>query len=117
VIFDDDRASNRRLVARLPHGDADRVGAAEKSSIRPGLPVWSTIHATFVPLIGHRTPGVKTGPAELHEAIEQKRRRRSTPNLKAQVLEFHARGAVAAAIADTLDVADRRVNEIIAAAA
>jgi hypothetical protein len=44
--------------------------AAEKSSMRAGLPVWSTIHATFVPLIGHRLPGVKTGPAELHEAIE-----------------------------------------------
>jgi hypothetical protein len=45
----------------------------------------------------------------------QKRRRRSTPNLKAQVLEPHSRGAVQAAVAD-LNVSDRRVREMKAAA-
>jgi DNA-binding NarL/FixJ family response regulator len=48
---------------------------------------------------------------------EKKRQRRSTPNVKAQVLELHSRGAVEAAIADTLNLSDRRVREIIRAAA
>ena len=56
-----------------------------------------------------------------HEArfadTAKKLRRRSTPNLKGQVLELHSRGVVPAAIADTLNVADRRVREIIRAAA
>lgn len=42
-----------------------------------------------------------------------KQRRRSTPNLKGQVLELHSRGVVATAIADQLNIADRRVKEII----
>ena len=42
-----------------------------------------------------------------------KQRRRSTPNLKGQVLELHSRGVVATAIADQLNIADRRLNEII----
>jgi hypothetical protein len=49
--------------------------------------------------------------------LEKKRRRRSTPNLKGQVLDFHLRGVMPTAIADTLNVSDRRVNEILRAAA
>jgi hypothetical protein len=45
-----------------------------------------------------------------------KRHRRTTPNLREQVLALHARGLVASAIADTLNVADRRVREILKAA-
>ncbi len=48
---------------------------------------------------------------------DKKLRRRSTPNLKGQVLELHSRGAMPAAIADTLNIADRRVKEIIRTAA
>jgi hypothetical protein len=50
-------------------------------------------------------------------AAKQKRRRRSTPNLKAQVLELHRRGIVPAAIADQINVSDRRVADIIRDAA
>jgi hypothetical protein len=42
--------------------------AAEKSSRRAGRPVWSTIHATFVPFDGHRMPGGKAASVVPHEA-------------------------------------------------
>ena len=42
--------------------------AAEKSSIRADRPVWSTIHATFVPSVGHRLPVGKAASVVLHEA-------------------------------------------------
>jgi hypothetical protein len=45
-----------------------------------------------------------------------KRYRRTTPNLRDQVLGLHARGLVVSAIADALNVADRRVREILKAA-
>jgi len=46
-----------------------------------------------------------------------KRQRRTSADLTAQVVELHARGVVEAAIADTLNVSDRRVGEILSAAA
>lgn len=48
-------------------------------------------------------------------APKPKRRRRTTPGIKAQVAELHARGMIPAAIADTLNLADRRVKELLAA--
>jgi hypothetical protein len=46
-----------------------------------------------------------------------KRHRRTGPTVRQQVLELHGRGAVVAAIADTLNIADRRVKDILAHAA
>ena len=45
-----------------------------------------------------------------------KRARRTTETLKAKVLNLNERGVVPAAIADTLNISDRRVNEILRAA-
>jgi hypothetical protein len=42
-----------------------------------------------------------------------KRQRRSAVDLRRQVLDLHRRGLVVAAIADALNVADRRVQQII----
>lgn len=42
-----------------------------------------------------------------------KRRRPTTPGLRVQVLELRDRGLVVAAIADTLNISDRRVREIL----
>ncbi|HEY2371391.1 MAG TPA: hypothetical protein VGH82_02475 [Gaiellaceae bacterium] len=51
-------------------------------------------------------------------AVEKpKRQRRSGPTVKAQVLELHGRGALPAAIADTLNLSDRRVKELLRDAA
>jgi len=41
------------------------------------------------------------------------RQRRSTPSLREQVLALRERGLVAAAIADTLNLSDRRVRELL----
>lgn len=49
-------------------------------------------------------------------AQKAKQRRHTTRNLRGQVLELHRRGAMAEAIADTLDVSDRRVQSILASA-
>jgi hypothetical protein len=46
----------------------------------------------------------------------EKRTRRTTETFKAKVLNLHARGVISAAIADTLNVSDRRVKEILRAA-
>lgn len=46
-----------------------------------------------------------------------KRRRRTTQDLVEQVTELHTRGLAATAIADTLNLGDRRVREIITALA
>jgi transcriptional regulator len=43
-------------------------------------------------------------------------RRRTTECLRVKVLNLHERGVVPAAIADTLNVSDRRVKEIVRAA-
>jgi hypothetical protein len=45
-----------------------------------------------------------------------KRQRRTTVSLRDQVLALHGRGVVAAAIADRLNVSDRRVANILKAA-
>ena len=45
-----------------------------------------------------------------------KRTRRTTETLKAKVLNLHERGVIPAAIADQLNVSDRRVKEILRAA-
>jgi hypothetical protein len=42
-----------------------------------------------------------------------KRQRRTSANLKAQVLQLHTRGMVPTAIADVLNVSDRRVKELL----
>jgi hypothetical protein len=47
---------------------------------------------------------------------QAKCQRRTGPTVKAQVLELHGRGLVPAAIADTLNMSDRRVAEILKAA-
>ncbi|HEY2373270.1 MAG TPA: hypothetical protein VGH82_12150 [Gaiellaceae bacterium] len=50
-------------------------------------------------------------------AVEKpKRQRRSGPTVKTQILELHSRRVVPSAIADTLNVSDRRVQTILAAA-
>ena len=54
---------------------------------------------------------------EKFAGTKAKRQRRSTPNVKGQVLELHSRGVVTPAIADTLNLSDRRVKEIIRTAA
>jgi len=46
----------------------------------------------------------------------EKRTRRTTETLKTKVLNLHARGVVPTAIADVLNVSDRRVKEILGAA-
>jgi hypothetical protein len=46
-------------------------------------------------------------------APKPKRRRRTTAELRHQVLELHRRKIVPAAIADTLNVSDRRVAQIL----
>jgi hypothetical protein len=45
-----------------------------------------------------------------------KRRRRTDASLRRDVLERHGRGRMVAAIADVLNVSDRRVKEILASA-
>ena len=50
------------------------------------------------------------------ERPKVRRQRRTNADLTAQVVELHSRGAVVAAIADTLNIADRRVTEILASA-
>jgi DNA-binding NarL/FixJ family response regulator len=60
---------------------------------------------------GHRNgkpAGGKNGKPRLQ------RQRRTTPRLREQVLELHRRGLLPAAIADQLNLSDRRVAEIIA---
>lgn len=47
---------------------------------------------------------------------DEKRTRRTTETLRAKVLNLHERGVVATAIADTLNVSDRRVVQILRAA-
>ena len=42
--------------------------------------------------------------------------RRTTESMKTKVLNLHERGVVPAAIADTLNISDRRVSEILRAA-
>ena len=54
---------------------------------------------------------VKRQPAKV------KRQRRTTADVSAQVVELHGRGIVDAAIADTLNLSDRRVREILTTAA
>jgi hypothetical protein len=51
------------------------------------------------------------------ERSEAKRNRRSSAELKAEVLELHGRGLVPAAIADVLNISDRRVKAQVAKAA
>lgn len=51
------------------------------------------------------------------EPSKPKRSRRTTGELRGQVLELRSRGLVGTAIADALNVSDRRVNTILAAAA
>jgi hypothetical protein len=46
----------------------------------------------------------------------EKKTRRTTETLRAKVLNLHERGVVPAAIADTLNVSDRRVAQILRAA-
>jgi hypothetical protein len=46
-----------------------------------------------------------------------KRHRRTTADLTAQVLELHGRGVVETAIADSLNIGDERVRDILRAAA
>ena len=45
------------------------------------------------------------------------RRRRTSESMKTKVLNLHERGVVPAAIADTLNITDRRVADILRAAA
>jgi hypothetical protein len=47
------------------------------------------------------------------KATPQKRRRPTTAPMRTQVLELYERGLILAAIADTLNVSDRRVQEIL----
>jgi hypothetical protein len=42
-----------------------------------------------------------------------KRRRRTTPTLRSQVLELRARGLVPEAIADALNISDRRCRSLL----
>lgn len=48
------------------------------------------------------------------QAPKAKRMRRTTPNVRGQVLELASRGTVTEAIADVLNLSDRRVREILA---
>jgi hypothetical protein len=50
-------------------------------------------------------------------AAKPKRQRRTGPSLKSQVLELRGRGIMPTAIADALNISDRRVREILRAAA
>ena len=45
-----------------------------------------------------------------------KRARRTTESMKSKVLNLHVRGVVPAAIADQLNISDRRVTDILRAA-
>ena len=49
-------------------------------------------------------------------ASKAKRARRTSETMKTKVLNLHERGVVPAAIADTLNISDRRVSEILRAA-
>jgi hypothetical protein len=62
--------------------------------------------------------GVDLSPSTIKSMKEDKpyKRRRSSAELKAEVVDLHKRGLVAGAIANQLNVADRRVKEILAQA-
>jgi hypothetical protein len=91
---------------------------------------WDTVEhpaPTAAQLLKH---AAKFGPEMVNETAAQfgvkmprlavetpKRQRRSGPTVNAQVLELHSRGSVPAAIADTLNLSDRRVRGILDAAA
>lgn len=49
-------------------------------------------------------------------ASKAPRARRTTESMKTKVLNLHERGVVPAAIADTLNISDRRVQDILRAA-
>lgn len=57
-------------------------------------------------------PGSKFSGRAVKEDTK-KRSRPTTPTLRSQVLELQKRGVVLTAIADTLNVSDRRVKEIV----
>jgi hypothetical protein len=103
------------LDDRLPHNEKRRVGAALHllSSADVKSPT-----ATATPLaakaVGHIVSMTANGEKlRRHEAKfanpTRKRQRRSTPNLRGQVLELHKRGTVPA---DTLNVSDRRLDRL-----
>jgi hypothetical protein len=52
-------------------------------------------------------------PPPAREIVAGGRRRPTTPTVREDVLTLHARGLLPAAIADVLNLADRRVKDII----
>jgi hypothetical protein len=55
-----------------------------------------------------------TASAAEHAEQTGTKRRHTSESMRAQVLALHARGAVPAAIADTLNISDRGVRQLLA---